>query len=333
MAINIPREKLLEMYELMNRIRYFELTARKLFAEGKIPGFVHLYAGEEAVAVGVMVNLKPGDVITSTHRGHGHCIAKGVDLKAMAAEIMGKKTGSNKGKGGSMHIYDAEKGILGANGIVGGGVPHAVGAALAFKYLKRDNVAVAFLGDGAMNQGVVMESLNLAATWKVPVIFVVEDNQYAISMRSLEPSSLQPRRASARSFAERAMGFGIPAVTVDGMDVIAVYEAAREAIERARRGEGPTLIHAKTYRFFGHFEGDPEVYRSVEEKEEWIKKDPIELFKRKLLEARLVTEEELKRIEDKAERDVEEAFKFAEESPWPEPEEAFTDVFVAPYYE
>lgn len=328
----LPREKLLDMYRKMVLIRAHEEKVRELFAAGKIPGFVHLYVGEEAVAVGVISNLRDDDYITSTHRGHGHCIAKGVDVKAMMAELFGKKTGSCKGKGGSMHIADFEKGMLGANGIVGAGAPLAIGAALSAKIRGTDQVVVAFMGDGAANQGAVMESFNLAAIWKLPVIFVIEDNMYAISMRSLTPSDLQPRVSAARSYAERAMGFGIPAVTVDGQDVLAVYEAAKEAVERARRGEGPTLLHCKTYRYYGHFEGDPLVYRSKAEEEEWRKRDPIVLFRRKLLEMGAATAEELDRIEREAAKLIEEAVRFAEESPYPEPEEAFRDVFVAPYY-
>ncbi|BDB99112.1 thiamine pyrophosphate-dependent dehydrogenase E1 component subunit alpha [Saccharolobus caldissimus] len=328
MLPSIPKEKLLEMYKKMLLIRYHELTAKELFASGKIPGFVHLYVGEEAVAVGVISALREDDYITSTHRGHGHCIAKGLDVKRMLAEIMGKRTGVCKGKGGSMHIFDFSKGMLGANGIVGGGAPHAVGAALASKLKGLDRVAVAFIGDGAMNQGVVLESLNLAAIWKLPVIFVVEDNMYAMSTRSLMPGKLQPRYSAAKSYVERAIGFGMPAVEVDGMDVLAVYEAAVEAVNRARRGEGPSLLHCKTYRFFGHFEGDPLVYRDKEEEEMWKKRDPILLFKDKLVSMNIVSPEELDKIDREAKAEIEEALKFAEESPYPEVDEALTDVFT-----
>lgn len=331
-ALPIPREKLLDMYYRMVLIREFEERVRELYAAGRIPGFVHLYAGEEAVAVGVAANLVKGDYVTSTHRGHGHCIALGCDVKAMMAELFGKKTGTCKGKGGSMHIADFDVGMLGANGIVGAGVPIAVGAALALKYKGTNNVAVAFFGDGAMNQGAVMEALNLAAIWKLPVVFVVEDNQYAISMRSTSPSKLQPRCSTARSYAERALGFGIPAVTVDGMDVLAVYEAAKWAVERARRGEGPSLLDCKTYRYYGHFEGDPMVYRSREEIEEWRKRDPILTYRERLLRWNIASEQELNTIHEKARREVEEAVRFAEESPYPEPSEAYTDVFVEPYF-
>ncbi|MEM4436744.1 MAG: thiamine pyrophosphate-dependent dehydrogenase E1 component subunit alpha [Thermosphaera sp.] len=332
MSIPIPRDKLIEMYFKMVLIRAFEDKAHELFAAGKLPGFVHLYAGEEAVAVGIISNLVKGDYITSTHRGHGHCIAMGCDIKGMMAELYGKKTGICRGKGGSMHIADFEIGMLGANGIVGAGVPLAVGAALALKYKSPGNVAVAFFGDGAMNQGCVMEALNIAAIWKLPIVFAVEDNQYAISMRSMAPTKLQPRIATARSFAERAVGFGITAVTVDGMDVLAVYEAARVAIERARRGEGPSLLDCKTYRYYGHFEGDPMVYRSKEEIDEWRKKDPILLFEEKLIRMGVITEQELEALHKKALKEVEEAVSRAEEDPYPEPSEAYTDVFTDPYY-
>jgi pyruvate dehydrogenase E1 component alpha subunit len=328
----LPPEKLLDMYYRMVLIRAFEDKVHELFAQGKIPGFVHLYAGEEAVAVGVISNLKKGDYITSTHRGHGHCIAMGVDIKGMMAELFGKKTGTCKGKGGSMHIADFEVGMLGANGIVGAGGPLAVGAALALKYKGTDNVVVCFAGDGAQNQGAILESLNLAAIWKLPVIFVVEDNQYAISLRSLTPSKLQPRTSTARSVAERAVGFGIPSVTVDGQDVLAVYEAAKAAVERARRGDGPSLLDCKTYRYYGHFEGDPMVYRSVEEIEEWRKRDPILLFKQRLIRDGIATEELLEDIRRRAVKEVEDAVEFAERSPYPEPSEAYTDVFTDPYY-
>ncbi len=332
MSILVPRDKLIEMYSIMVLIRAFEDRAHELFAAGKLPGFVHLYAGEEAVAVGVISNLVKGDYITSTHRGHGHCIAMGCDIKGMMAELYGKRTGICKGKGGSMHIADFEIGMLGANGIVGAGVPLAVGAALALKYRSPGNVAVAFFGDGAMNQGCVMEALNVATIWKLPIVFTVEDNQYAISMRSMAPTKLQPRVATARSFAERAVGFGITAVTVDGMDVLAVYEAAKAAIERARRGEGPSLLDCKTYRYYGHFEGDPMVYRSREEIEEWRKRDPIRLFKERLIRMGVATEHELEALREKALKEVEEAVSRAEEDPYPEPSEAYTDVFTDPYY-
>ncbi len=324
MSVEIPKDKLLWMYEMMVRIRYNEERAAEYFAAGKIPGFVHLYAGEEAVAVGVIANLRPGDYITSTHRGHGHFIAKGGDLKGMWAELLGKRTGVCKGKGGSMHIAEILIGELGANGIVGGGIPHAVGAALACKYLNKGCIAVAFFGDGAANQGTFHESLNLAAIWKLPVVFVCENNLYQISFHVKDHTSV-------KDIAERAKAYGIPGVVVDGQDVLAVYEVAKEAVERARRGEGPTLIEAKTYRYKGHFEGDPQVYRTKEEIEWWMKhKDPIKLFEEKLLSRSIVTKEELEKIWEKVKKEVDEAIKYAEESPWPDPKELTEDVFSTP---
>lgn len=328
----IPRELLLDMYYKMALIRAYEDKAHELFAAGKIPGFVHLYAGQEAVAVGVCANLRKEDLITSTHRGHGHCIAKGVKVKDMMAEILGRKTGSCKGKGGSMHIADFDVGMLGANGIVGAGGPLAAGAALALKYKGTDNVAIDFAGDGAYNQGATLEAMNLASIWKLPLIFIVEDNMYGISLRSLSPGPLQPRISTGRAIAERAVGFGIPSVTVDGQDVIAVYEAAKAAVERARRGEGPSLIDCKTYRYYGHFEGDPMVYRTREEEEEWRRKDPLTIFREKLIERGIASAEELDALRTKAIAEVDEAVKFAEESPYPDPQDAYTDVFVEPFY-
>jgi pyruvate dehydrogenase E1 component alpha subunit len=323
-ATELTKDRLMWMYETMVKIRLHENKAAELFAQGKIKGFVHLYVGEEAVAVGVMAALKPGDVITGTHRSHGHYVAKGGDIKASFAELFGKRTGSNKGKGGSMHIADPDIGMLGANGMVGGGIPHAVGAALAFKLLGKDNVAVAFFGEGGSNQQNFHEAINLAAIWKLPVIFVCENNLYQISL----PYSKQQLITSV---AERGKAYGIPGVSVDGQDVLAVYEATREAVERARRGEGPTLIETRTYRFRGHFEGDPQIYRSKEEVEWWMNnKDPIKIFEKYLLERGVTTREELDAIWKRVSNEVEEAVKFAEESPYPSPEELYDDVFAKP---
>ena len=320
----LSKDKLMWMYETMVKIRLHENKAAELFAQGKIKGFVHLYVGEEAVATGVMAALKPGDVITGTHRSHGHYIAKGGDLKASFAELFGKRTGSNKGKGGSMHIADPSIGMLGANGMVGGGIPHAVGAALAFKLLGKDNVAVAFFGEGGSNQQNFHEAINLAAIWKLPVVFVCENNLYQISLH-------YSKQQLITSVAERGKAYGIPGVSVDGQDVLAVYEAAKEAVDRARRGEGPTLIEARTYRFRGHFEGDPQIYRPKEEVEWWINnKDPIKLFEKYLLERNIATREELDAIWKRVTEEIEEAVKFAEESPYPSPEELYEDVFAKP---
>lgn len=265
----IDKSLLLKMYEQMLTIRRFEERAGKEFAAGKIPGFVHLYAGEEAVAVGVCSHLTDDDFITSHHRGHGHCIAKGVDIQAMVAELLGREAGACRGKGGSMHIADVHKGMLGANGIVGGGFPLATGAGLTCKYMDRGNVAVCFFGDGASNQGTFHESLNLASIWNLPVVYVAENNGYA-------ESTPVTYHMSCRDIAERAAGYDMPGVTVDGLNVLAVYEAAGEAIARARRGEGPSLIECKTYRYYGHFEGDTITYRTKEELAAFMERDAIQ---------------------------------------------------------
>ncbi|NLY76779.1 MAG: pyruvate dehydrogenase (acetyl-transferring) E1 component subunit alpha [Tissierellia bacterium] len=309
------------MYKTMKRIREFENKAGELFAEGSIPGFVHLYIGEEAVATGVCANLKDSDFITSTHRGHGHIVAKGGDLKYMFAELFGKATGYCKGKGGSMHIADADKGILGANGIVGAGHNIAVGAGLTAKYKGADQVCVCFFGDGSTNQGTFHESLNLASIWKLPVIFVCENNLYGISMH-------QSRHQAIQDVADRAVAYNIPGVVVDGNDVLAVYETAKEAIERARNGQGPTLIECKTYRHRGHFEGDPVVYRDEEEVKEWLAKDPIPRLINYMLDNDIVTEEDIKKIDEEVDAEIKEAIKFAEESPYPPLEAAVEDIYT-----
>jgi pyruvate dehydrogenase E1 component alpha subunit len=310
------------MYERMRLIRAFEDRVAELFGQGLLPGFVHLYAGEEAIAVGVCAHLTDRDYITSTHRGHGHCIAKGVDIKEMMAELFGKATGCCKGKGGSMHIADVSKGMLGANGIVGGGGPLACGSALSAKVLGKDSVTVCFFGDGAAEQGTMHESMNLAAIWKLPVIFVCENNLYA-------ESTPWYYHCAAKDISDRATAYGMPGVLVDGTDVFAVYEAAGEAIARARRGEGPTLIEARAFRYYGHFQGDPLTYRTPEEEEEYRRKDPIEQFRRRVVERNLVTEEELEAIDVQAKEAIEEAIRFAEASPYPAHEELLRDVYVS----
>lgn len=326
----LSKEQLLDLYRMMVKIRTFEERVGELYWENKspvfniasdpLPGEMHLYSGEEAVAVGVCAHLRPEDAVAGTHRSHGHIIAKGVDIDKMMAELLGRKTGLCQGKGGHMHLFDAAL-HFGCGGIIGGGIPHAVGAALAFKKQGRDNVAVTFFGDGAANIGAFHESLNLAAIWKLPAIFVVEDNLYAISV----PKS---KSTSVKSNAERAAAYGVPGVLVDGMDVMAVYEAAGEAIDRARRGEGPSLIECLCYRYRGHFEGDPQLYKPEGEEEEWRKKDPILRFQEKLIEQGVLTEEEAAQIQEEMTAAVEEAVTFARESPYPEPEEALQHVFV-----
>jgi pyruvate dehydrogenase E1 component alpha subunit len=310
------------MYEQMETIRVFEERAGKEFAAGKIPGFVHLYAGEEAVAVGVCSHLTDDDFITSHHRGHGHCIAKGVDIRAMVAELLGREAGACRGKGGSMHIADVHKGMLGANGIVGGGFPLATGAGMTAKYNKRGQVAVCFFGDGAANQGTFHEGLNLAGIWKLPVIFVAENNGYA-------ESTPVTYHMSCRDIADRAAGYGMPGLTVDGLDVFAVYEAAGEAIARARRGEGPSLIECKTYRYFGHFEGDAVTYRTKEEEAAYHARDPIEALRRSLIGRGIATAEELNAMNEQVQERIDDAWRFAEAAPLPAPEEALTDVYVS----
>jgi pyruvate dehydrogenase E1 component alpha subunit len=324
-ATGLGKEKLAEIYRRMLKIRRFEETLSKLWAEGFIPGLIHLYIGEEAVAVGACANLQKEDYITSTHRGHGHCIAKGGDIKRMMAELFGKKTGYCKGKGGSMHICVPEIGVVGCSGIAGGGIPIATGVGLSIQIRKTDQVCVCFFGDGSSNTGAFHEGINLAALWKLPVIFLCENNLYAISV----PVS---KSVPTKNVADRAAAYGISGIVVDGMDVIAVYEAVHGAVERARRGGGPTLIECKTYRFRGHFEGDPKrgaIYRSEEEIQAWEKRDPIKNLREKLLREKILTEKEINAIEKLVEEKVEEAVNFAKESPLPSPGEATEDLFVS----
>lgn len=320
--MDFSKEQLQEFYRVMYTIRRFEENVNDLFLAGEIPGFVHLYIGEEAIATGVMANLSKTDYITSTHRGHGHTIAKGANLKRMMAEIFGKATGYCKGKGGSMHIADFTIGMLGANGVVGGGYNLAVGAGLAAKIRNSDQVSVCFFGDGASNRGTFHEGMNMAAAWKLPVVFVCENNQWASTTPYLTTTS-------AENIADRAIGYSIPGVVVDGNDVFAVYEAAQAAIERARSGGGPTLIEAKTYRIKGHFVGDPEMYRTREEvREQFETNDPLKNFKQAVFAVNTLTEKELEGIEAKVEAELEEAVQYARQSPFPKPEELFEDLYV-----
>lgn len=319
--MSLTNEKMIEMLATMVKIREFETKVQQFFADGKIPGFVHLYIGEEAVATGACAALTDRDYITSTHRGHGHLIAKGGELKLMMAELFGRKTGYCKGKGGSMHIAAVELGILGANGIVGGGGPIANGAALAAKYKGTDIVSVCFFGDGASNQGTTQEALNLASAWRLPVVFVNENNGYGISCPTCKSMAVT-------DIADRAAAYDMPGVVVDGNDVLAVHEAAVEAVKRARGGEGPSLIECKTYRWRGHFEGDVCVYRDDSEVEDWIKKDPIKRFQEKLLAEGILTTEQLQEIRQKVGKELEEAIAFAEESPLPDPQEVLEDVYA-----
>ncbi len=323
MKTHLTREKTEWMLRKMLEIRRFEDKVHDLFAQGKLPGFVHLYAGEEAVAVGLCAHLTDSDAITSTHRGHGHCIAKGCDLNGMMAEIFGKSTGLCKGKGGSMHIADLDRRMLGANGIVGGGYPLACGAALTAKYNNTGDVAVCFFGDGANNQGTFHEGINLAAIWNLPVIFVAENNGYA----EATPFSYA---SSCKSIVDRAISYNIPGIRVDGKDVVAVYEAAKTAIERARRGEGPMLIECVTYRNYGHFEGDAQTYKTEEERRMHLnEKDAIRIFKNYILENQIMAETEIADLELFVRNEVDFSVKCAEESSNPDASELLTDVYVS----
>ncbi len=318
--MKVPKEVMKDMYLRMLRIREFESKAQSLFADGRIPGFVHLYLGEEAVATGVCACLSDEDYITSTHRGHGHIVAKGGDLKFMMAELYGKATGYGKGKGGSMHIADRDKGILGANGIVGAGHNIAVGAGLSAQLRETDQVCVCFFGDASTNQGTFHESMNLAAVWNLPVIFVCENNNYGISMS-------QARHQKIKDVADRGAAYGIPGVVVDGNDVLAVYEAATEAVARARKGQGPTLVECKTYRWRGHFEGDPGNYKPKEEQEAWLKKDPIPRFEAFLKENNVLSEKELSACVEQVMNEIKDAIQFAEESPEPDVASVVQDIY------
>jgi pyruvate dehydrogenase E1 component alpha subunit len=319
---DLPKESLVSLYERMLLIRQFEERVAELFAEGKLPGFVHLYIGEEAIAVGVCSALRDDDFITSTHRGHGHVIAKGGDIQRMMAELYGKSTGYCKGKGGSMHITDMGVGMLGANGIVCGGVPIAVGAAYgAAKIRSTDQVAVAFFGDGATNQGAFHEACNMASAWKLPAVFVCENNLFGVGTRL-------GRIASSEDLAMRASAYGIPAASLDGNDVLAVREAAVEAVARARAGDGPSLLECKTWRHRGHFEGENPTYWDEDERQMWLARDPIKRFGEKLVETGLVTQEELEKLDTEVQARIDEAVSFAEESPYPAPEDALNDLYV-----
>ena len=316
----MTKEKLLEIYFTMNKIRCFEETALHLFETNKLRGSVHLCIGQEAPPATVCALLNEDDYITSTHRGHGHCIAKGAELKYALAELMGKATGYCKGRGGSMHIADVERGNLGANAIVGGGIPIAVGAALASKMQKNGKVAVSFFGDGASNEGTFHESLNLAAVWKLPVLFICENNGFGISVPLWQSTAVQ-------DIAVRSAAYDIPGVTVDGNDVNAIAGAVEAALERARSGEGPTLIECKTYRWMGHWTGDPQNYRSREEVEEWKKKCPIKRLREYMLDNKICESFELDELEAEAAALAAEASEFALSSPEPDPAHVLDDVF------
>ena len=320
MTTNADSELLLYMFRTMAMIREFEEAAGRLAEQAKIPGAVHLYAGQEAVAVGVCAHLETADTITSTHRGHGHCIAKGGDVRRMFAELFGRATGYCRGKGGSMHIADLDIGILGANGIVGGGPPIAVGAAFAAQYDGTKGVAVCFSGDGSTNEGTWHEALNFAAVFKLPVLFVIENNHYG----EFTP---QDKQGAITQLSDRAVAYGIPGVTVDGQDVLAVHEAAGEAIDRARRGEGPSILECDTYRFYNHTgrsENDP---RPEEERAAWRKRDPIDILRGVLEQRAILSGDGADRLIEEVRQSVERAVEEADAAPYPELSELLTDVY------
>lgn len=319
----LDRDGLMQAYQTMRTIREFEDRLHTNFAKGEIPGFVHLYAGEEAAATGIMTHLRDDDRIASTHRGHGHCIAKGVDPREMMKEIYGKVGGSCAGKGGSMHIAELDVGMMGANGILGAGAPLACGAALAAKFRGKGDVAISFVGDGASNQGTFLESLNLSAVWNLPAIFVVENNGYA-------ESTSRDYGVAVDSYVDRAAGFGLPGISVDGTDFFAVYEAAGEIIERARRGGGPSLMECEMVRFYGHFEGDAQTYRADNEVIDLREnRDCISKFRTKVTESGVVDTADLDEVDREVRALIDEAVAAAMVAPEPDLSELLTDVYVS----
>jgi pyruvate dehydrogenase E1 component alpha subunit len=305
----------------MLRIRLFEERVMDLLARNIVEGASHLYTGEEAVAVGSCAAIKRSDYITSSHRGHGHCIAKGADLKKMMAEVCGKSTGYCKGRGGSMHICDIESGNLGATGIVGGNIPIATGAGLSIKLKKTEQVCLCFFGDGASNTGAFHESLNMASTWKLPVVYICENNLYGMSV-SVQRACPHP------DIAMKAEAYCMPSYIVDGMDVLAVKGAVGRFVEKARKGDGPALIECKTYRYFGHSRSDPRAYRTKEEEAEWKERCPILNLKEKMIKARMIDEKKYLELENQVKKEIDEAEKYAMESPYPKPEELYDNVYV-----
>jgi pyruvate dehydrogenase E1 component alpha subunit len=320
--MQLTYERLLGAYRTMRLIRGFEEKLIELVNLGKMSGFLHVYLGEEAVATGVCAQLGEHDTVASTHRGHGHALAKGVDARGMMAELFGRRTGTCKGKGGSMHIADIDKGMLGANGIVGAGIPLATGAALTAKLKRTGGVAIAFFGDGASNQGAFHESLNLASIWKLPAIYVVENNGWG----EFTPTDYV---VPVKDIAERAKSYAMPGLIADGMDFFDVFAKAGEAISRARRGEGPTLLECKTYRFAGHFVGDPLAYRPKDEAEKWMtERDPLRRFATRVLAEGSLSQDDLERADGEVARHIEEAVKAAEAAPLPELDDVTTDVYA-----
>ena len=319
--MKIDKKTMINLYETMLKIRRFEEMAVKYYAAGSIPGFVHLYIGEEAVAAGTCANLGKDDYITSTHRGHGHLIAKGGDVKLMMAELFAKKTGYCKGKGGSMHICDLSLGIIGSNGIVGAGFPIAVGAGFTAKAKGKGQVCVCFFGDGASNRGTFHESINLTSVWHLPVVYVCENNLYGISGCARDTMNI-------KNISVRSKSYDIPGATVEGNDPLAVMEATKKAIDRAREGKGPSIVECRTWRHRGHWEGDLDLYRDKQEHKRWLGKDPIVNFAKKILKENAATQKELDGIEAKIMLELDRAVEFAKNSPLPDPDDLFTDVYV-----
>jgi len=318
----ISQKEAIELYHKLLLIRVFEERAAEMYMLGKIRGFLHLYIGEEAIAVGAISVLRPEDYVITHYRDHGHALAKGMDPKVAMAELFGKVTGSSKGKGGSMHLFDIEKGLYGGHAIVGGQLPIATGMALSIKYKREDRVVVCFLGDGAVNQGEFHESLNLASLWKLPVLFFLENNLYGMG------SPVDRSFAGGRSIYKGAAHYAIPAKQIDGMDIMAVRDATREAVEKVRSGGGPFFLEALTYRFRGHSMADPSEYRNKEEVEEWKKRDPIKLFKDSGFVDGLLTEKILNAMEEQVNKEIEEAVQFADQSPEPPAEVLYEDIYA-----
>ena len=309
--LNLNADQLIEMYATMCTIRRFEQMADRLYASGKVHGTMHLSAGQEAVAVGAARAMRPNDYLLNHHRGHGHFIAKGADVKRMMAEFLGKDTGYCRGRGGSMHIADVESNNLGANGIVGGGISLAVGVGLALQMQRKPEIVLSIFGDGAVNEGIFHESLNMAALWDLPVLFLCENNQYAMSMPVTRATAKLP-------IAEKAGAYGMPGYHVDGNDVLQVYEVISQAAEHVRQGDGPVLVEAVTYRYFGHSKSDRNLYRSEDEIDEWKKNDPIIRFRKNLIEGQILDAQQAEKIDLEAQELIDEAVAFAEASPEPE---------------
>ena len=317
--INLSKEIVLKLYETMLKIRLFEATQEKVYKTEQV-GFTHLYLGEEAIAAGACANLKKDDYITSTHRGHGHLIAKGGDIKKIMAELYGKNTGYCKGKGGSLHMADLSIGALGSTGIVGAGIPIATGAAYSIKLRETKQVVVSFFGDGAVTQGAFHEGVNMAATWDLPVIFIIENNLYMVATKTDRVCKV------CNEYSLKAPGYGLPGMDIDGNDVIEIYKVVQNAVERARKGNGPTLLNCKTYRHSTHFVGDFDG-RDAGEIKNWKSRDPINRLESRMLEENIITEDEIKSYHDRIQNEIDEAVEYARRSPFPEQKSAIEDVF------